>query len=436
MTVTRTSSKPMNSKANIEAEVLKRIRPSVEERTKWKRVVDDFLKRLNGKLQGAKAIVGGSGAKDTWLAGNADIDIFVRYDISFRRRSGELADLLEGVLGEVFAGCTIERVHGSRDYFQFMYMGLSFEVVPILEITNARDAVNITDVSPLHTEWVNKNGEGLKDEIRLAKQFCKAQGVYGAESYINGFSGYVLEILVIYYRGFEKLLAASIKWKEKDVIDIEKYYKGKNVMFELNKSKLQSALIVIDPVDKVRNASAALCFEKMKLFCVRAKEYLEKPEGRFFVVEKVTLEKLMDEAGGEKLRLVYVECEALAGKEDVVGTKLLKVFEFLREGLKGFSVVRGAWAWRVGERGIFYFFVKRTELDAEEIMKGPPVRLKDAVVAFTKKHRDCFEEKGVVYAREKVEHTQLGDVVGVMLKEKYVVERVKRVVRVKVVLNK
>jgi len=419
--------------SKITVKVLERIRPNVSERTKWNVVVDDFLSKLNKGLVDATAIVGGSGAKDTWLAGNADIDVFVRYDGSFSRRSGELADLLEKVLAKVFSGCKKERVHGSRDYFKFEYKGLSFEVVPILKIGKADEAVNITDVSPLHTEWVNAHGEGLKDEIRLAKQFCKAQGVYGAESYINGFSGYVLEILVIYYKGFEKLLKASAKWKVKDVIDIEKYYKGKNVLFELNKSKLQSALIVIDPVDKVRNASAALGIEKCTLFKQRACAYLLKPEENFFVVQHITIERLQKDALKEKLALVYIECEAQEGKEDVVGTKLLKVFEFLREELQGFGVVKSGWEWRQTEKGIFYFFVKLKKIAEEEIVKGPPLRLKDFVVEFKKKHIVCFEEKGIVYAREKVEHTQLEEFVVFLLKKNYVKERVEKVSSVRFV---
>ena len=83
--------------------------------------------------------------------------------------------------------------------------------------------------------------------------------------------------------------------------------------------------------------------------------------------------------------------------------------------------------------GVFYFLLKRRELDAEEIVKGPPLRLKDFVVAFQKKHKICFEKNSVLYAREKVEHTQLDDVVKKVLNEKYVTERVEKVLSVKVV---
>ncbi len=44
---------------------------------------------------------------------------------------------------------------------------------------------------------------------------------------------------------------------------------------ELNKSKIQSPLIVIDPVQAGRNAAAALSFEKYDLLRKKAKEFLK-----------------------------------------------------------------------------------------------------------------------------------------------------------------
>ena len=108
-------------------------------------------------------------------------------------------------------------------------------------------ALNIIDISPLHTVFVKKHKK-LNDEIRLAKQFCRAQDCYGAESYINGFSGYSCELLVIHYGSFKKLARKAAKWKPKVVIDILKKYKGKNPLEELNPSKTQSPLVIIDPV--------------------------------------------------------------------------------------------------------------------------------------------------------------------------------------------
>ena len=70
--------------------------------------------------------------------------------------------------------------------------------------------------------------KSILDEIKIAKAFCYANNCYGAESYVQGFSGYALELLVYYYGGFINFLRAVSKEKannkEKIVIDIEKNY--------------------------------------------------------------------------------------------------------------------------------------------------------------------------------------------------------------------
>ena len=251
-------------------------------RKKFSAATTLFLRKLNSSLKEGKAILGGSGAKGTWLSGNHDMDIFVLYGYSkFRDKSPGLSNLLETVLKKAFSGTKISRVHGSRDYFKLSFEGFNFEVVPILKISRAEQAINITDISPLHSRWVNKHAAKSKDDIRLLKRFCKAQNLYGAESYIGGFSGYVLEILIAHYGSFEKVLKASLKWKEKDIIDPSRFYKGREALFHINSSKLQSPLIVVDPVDKSRNAYAALSEDKFLRFKDTAKKYLHKPGEEF-----------------------------------------------------------------------------------------------------------------------------------------------------------
>jgi len=246
-------------------EVLAEITPSQQEKEALKTKIDVFINIINKNLKDAKAILGGSGEKDTWLKGAHDADIFVKFNFAkYQDKSGQLSDILEKHLRKIFP--TLSRLHGSRDYFQAQEQGFIFEVVPILDIKKAQQAKNITDVSPLHSAWVNKFPK-LKDEIRLTKSFCKAQSVYGAESYIQGFSGYICEILTIYYKSFSKLVNAALQWDDKVIIDVEKYYKNKDaVLFEMNKAKLHSPLILIDPVQKDRNAAAALSMEKFDLF--------------------------------------------------------------------------------------------------------------------------------------------------------------------------
>src|SRR3989344_3935006 len=416
--------------------VLQKIKPSKEEEKKFTTATASFLKALNAALFSltAKAILGGSGAKGTWLAGSHDVDIFVRFDLKkYGDKSAELSELLEKVLKKAFPKINISRLHGSRDYFQLWYQGLMFEAVPILKISKAEQALNITDISPLHSAWVNKHAVRAKDDIRLLKQFCKANNLYGAESYIGGFSGYVLEILTAHYGSFEKVLKAAQKWKEKEVVDPSKFYPTQEMaLFHINTSKLQSPLIVVDPVDKTRNAAAALSMEKLLLFKELAKKYLHKPAEEFFVKEKITFNSLQQKYNS-KGTLVFVIVIPSEGKEDVVGAKLLKVFGFLRERLQAFDVTQGGWVWDKEQEAMFYFVVKKKELPEFEIRVGPPLKMKEFVADFKKKNKNTFVDGGRIKAKVKVEYPKLNDFVKALVKEEYVKERVEKVMKVEVV---
>jgi tRNA nucleotidyltransferase (CCA-adding enzyme) len=388
------------------------MKPSKEERAKFEKVTKSFLRKI--KVKGAQAILGGSSAKDTWLSQSHDIDIFVAFDYKeFAKKSNQLSDILEPILRKSFK--KVDRLHGSRDYFQIAYQGHDFEVVPILKIEKAEQAINITDVSPLHTEWVNKNAKKLKNEIRKTKALFKANKLYGAESYINGFSGYVLEILTIYYGSFKKLLEAAVKWREKTVIDINKYYPKQMVFFEINKSKLLSPIIVVDPVDKTRNAAAALSLEKFKELKKIAKKYLANPDKSYFVKEELSFEKV----SAKNKIVVYLTLTPHEGKKDVIGAKLLKAFNYFRRELEPFTVKKADWDWN-----IFYFVLAKKELPEIEERRGPPLKLKDFVKDFKKKNKDTFTKGNHIYAKIKVPLPKLQDYVKYLITKKYFREKV------------
>ena len=159
--------------------------------------IELFLKRL-GKIVKensikAEVFAGGSIAKGTFLKNDHDVDVFVKFDLKYSGKD------ISKILGKILKPLNPKLVHGSRDYFS-VEDNLIFEIIPVLNITKSEQAENIMDMSPLHVDWVIKNSNvKLRNEIRLAKQFCKSINVYGAESYIKGFSGHVLDILVIYY---------------------------------------------------------------------------------------------------------------------------------------------------------------------------------------------------------------------------------------------
>jgi tRNA nucleotidyltransferase (CCA-adding enzyme) len=229
--------------------VLSRIRPDSSVKKKCQEVVFEISSEIKKAGIDADAVLGGSIAKGTFLRDDYDCDIFVRFALD-KYRKKDISALLKKILLKFGP----EEVSGSRNYYQFERAGIHFEIVPVLLIKKSADAANVIDVSPMHVAWIKKGlsrKKNLSDEVRLARAFCRGIGVYGAESFINGFSGHVIDILAIYYGGFRELLSASLKWKERAVIDPENYHRGK-ALFSINKSKTEGPLVLVDPVTGMR----------------------------------------------------------------------------------------------------------------------------------------------------------------------------------------
>ena len=406
-------------------EVLKEIKPTSQEEKEFKRNVNKVLTKLNANLNNATAILGGSAVKNTWLRNTREADIFVCFDYKkYKDKNDKLSDILERILKKVYPD--VIRLPGSRDYFQIKQNNFRFEIVPILKIKEAKEALNITDVSPLHARWVlnhMKKNKRIADEIRLLKQFCKAAKCYGAESYIRGFSGYVCEILIVYYKNFMNLIKDAVNWKENEVIDIEGYYKNKDPLKILNPSKL-SPLIVIDPVQKDRNAAAALSKEKFLLFKERANQFIRDPSKEFFIIKKLDINKLK-----ELGNLVVLDVAPLEGKEDIIGCKLVKALNFVAKQLKknGFNLIEYGWDWDKEKKASFYFITNQAELPKIRIRRGPPIKATYYVKKFKEKHKETFVKHGRIYAKVKRKLTKLEEIVKEIINQPYVRDKVKRI---------
>ncbi|MBN2423354.1 CCA tRNA nucleotidyltransferase [Candidatus Woesearchaeota archaeon] len=366
--------------------------------------VDYFVKEINNQIKRNKikavCVKGGSVAKGTFIKNDYDIDLFVKFNYSYNNQ--DLSLLLKKILSGFKK---LDLVHGSRDYFQIKHQNLNCELVPVLDIKEPGKALNVTDMSPMHVDWVKKNIKNKQeDEIRLTKKFCKAQGIYGAESYINGFSGHVIDILIIFYGSFLELLKNSVKWKQKVIIDINSYYKNKKILFELNKSKTHGPLIVVDPVFPDRNAAAALSLEKFNLFKKKAKEFLKNPSEEFFVRERVDLESLKKRA--RKNKLIFLDVIPVKGKEDVTGSKLLKAHKYIEEELKknDFKLIDSGWDWDKKNKAVFWYIAGKENLPEYKEITGPPTKITEHCKVFKEKYSDCSVKNGKLYAKIKREY--------------------------------
>ncbi len=378
--------------------IKKEIRPDKSvliEINKFTETINESIKKNKIK---AVCVPGGSIAKGTFLKDDFDVDLFVKFDYSYKKEN--LSELLEKVL----KGHNYEMIHGSRDYFQININKINYELVPVLDVKNPELALNVTDMSPLHVDWVIKNlKKGQDDEIRLTKKFCKTIGVYGAESYIRGFSGHVIDILIIYYGSFLTLLKESKKWKAPLIIDTEKYYKtSREILFNMNQSKVEGPIIIVDPILKTRNAASAISYEKFALFKKKAFEFLKDPSEKYFVQEEIGKTYLKKKY---RKNLFILSLEAKKGKRDVVGSKILKAFKFMKIELMamGFEVKEAGWHWNNKKHVLFWFVFKETTLPEKRVIEGPPIEMKDACKNFKKKYKKCFEKNKKLNAEHKIE---------------------------------
>ena len=406
-------------------EILDEYRLSKTEWRELKSKIVGVLKDINIYIRKNKVkadvVVGGSAAKGVLLKGDFDVDLFVRFDPKYKNE-----DISE-ILGKILKPFKPARLQGSRDYFQFPKEGIHYEVVPVLRIKKWREAVNVTDASPLHVVWVNskvRKNPRLIDEIILAKVFLKANRLYGAESYIGGFSGHVVDILVINYGSFLNFLRGAVKWKPFVVVDVERHYKGREP--DLNQSKI-GPLILIDPVQPQRNAAAAVNLETFNRLIEVAKRFLKSPNQKYFVRAELGESKLKAIAGPDKL--ITLELGLKRGKLDVNGARIVKTLEFLATKLKenDFKVINKGWEWDKGSKAIVWLVVDRKPLEKVKMHAGPPINLKEHAAAFKKIYKKSFVKDGKLFAEIKRKYTEPEKLAGVLLKDEYIAGRFRQI---------
>ncbi len=373
------------------------------------KLTKNFIGVLNSGLRtsgtDAEAFVGGSFARGTLVKQDAyDVDVFVRFDWKYDKISEILNVVLKKVCNEI--GLKLERVHGSRDYYKVRPNDVNqrwyFEVIPVTKIKKPSEERNITDLSYFHVPYVKRKIKGLENQVRLAKVFFKAQRVYGAETYVRGFSGYTLELLTIHYKGFLKMLKAlSKETGERIVLDMEKHYKKKgDVFIELNESKLNSPIILVDPTYKERNALAALSHETFYKFQEAARNFLKNPSEKFFIEEEIDVEKMKKKAKSKKAEFLHLRIRTNRQEGDIAGTKLRKFSDMMIVELSRYYKVSDYEFDYSGEQDADVYLIGKSRNEVVRI--GPPLHLKKFVRAFKKEHMNTYEKNKMIHAKIKI----------------------------------
>lgn len=383
-------------------EQLEIVKPSKEDQNRINKTAKDFQKKLREKLKNknikADVFIGGSLAKGTLVKKDIyDIDIFIRFDLKYSDK--EISKLLGSVLGN-----TAKKVHGSRDYYQIKSEDILIEIIPVLKITTPLGAMNVTDLSYFHVNYLVKrikSDKKLADEIRLAKAFAYAQNVYGAESYIHGFSGYALELLIVHYKSFQKFIKeiakTNITKNNKITIDTKGFFKNnKSIIEETNPSKITGPIIIIDPTFSERNAGSSLSHQTLNKFKEACKKFLNNPSKKFFELQDTESEFKKH----KEVKILKIRTNKQPG--DIAGTKSKKFFKFFYNQLnKEFEIKKSGFDYDDINNLAKFYFIPAPKLD--EIKRGPPVTAVHHLTGFKKAHPSAFIKDG--FAHIKVKHS-------------------------------
>jgi len=405
--------------------VLEDIRPSETEIKEEQRFAKEIMKKLN--VKGGKTVLTGSVAKKTFLKKGRDLDIFILFSKNTKKDSFEKIILL--AVKKAFPGEKYEIGYAEHPYVKLYIKGRKIDVVPAYEIKKAEERISAVDRSVLHTKYILKKLEKV-DDVLLLKQFLKANELYGAEIKVEGFSGYLCELMIIKYGGFVKLLRNSVKWKKPVIIDIEKHWR--KIDGNIIERKFDSPLIVIDPTDRDRNVAAALSERNFKKFISKAKGFLKNPGKKYFFKED-DVEKKIERMKKKKGAIYSIKMKTPKAVDDILWGQLKKLDKNIKTSLSEFTVLESI-LHSDKKNTIIVLRVQREKLLGKKKIRGPFTKMEEDVKRFRKVHKNIFSEKGRVYAWEKRKLRSISEVLQEFFKSKKAVPS--RFTKIKVVLSK
>lgn len=408
--------------------VLKRTVPSPEERSKVYSLSKTLRERVLESARGAeleiKVNVEGSIAKNTWLRESPELDIFMYVPPSVPKE--ELGSTYLDLAKRALSGREQIERFAEHPYLEAIVDGVRVNIVPCYLVKRG-EWKSATDRTPFHTRYVKPLlNEKLANQIRLLKGFMKGIGVYGAEMKVGGFSGYLCELLILFYGSFLQTIEATCEWKRRTEIDIESYYEGR--LDELQ-GLFPESFVIVDPVDERRNVASAVREERLSELIAASRAFLDKPNIRFFFPDEtkpMTAQKLIQTMKTRGSTIIFVCSGSVNVVPDVLWGQLYKSQRSLKRLAKrnDFRVIRDAVFSDEKKLNIFLLEVENPSLPALKKHLGPPLDRKMECRRFLKRHLDSpnvlsgpriQEERWVVDLKRK--HSTLLELLQATLKD-------------------
>jgi tRNA nucleotidyltransferase (CCA-adding enzyme) len=380
--------------------VLKDVSPTAAENEGTKRAINIIMGRL--KLvtpRNVEILLAGSVARGTHVRGNFDIDIFLLFPRSMNEEVMEKKglEIAKKVIKNKDESYSIRYAEHPYTKLAFGSLGVEAEIVPAYKISDITEKSTAVDRTQLHNDFVLSTlTERQKGEVRLLKTFLHAHGVYGAEARIEGFSGYLCEILICYFGSFTNAMAYAAGMKFPLAIDVlhkKEYAKGSKELAAMI-GEFKHNFIVLDPTDEHRNVAANVSDESLSRLIIAARALMKDPSNLTFYGKGYSDSNARGKVASIRKSL-GVEAYLMSFKlpdiaEDITWQQLKRLNSRLDALLKhnGFEPILALQ--NIDNRdAIIAFLIGRPHITTRAV-GGPSVLIREAYEQFVKAHRDSM----------------------------------------------
>jgi tRNA nucleotidyltransferase (CCA-adding enzyme) len=393
--------------------VSERVTPDADERERLRAVAAELTDRAETAIDDlpvdADVTQVGSSARSTWLAGDRDIDLFVRFPTEIDREELERygLDVGQAVLPDG------HQEYAEHPYVKGEYQGFDVDLVPCYAVDAATDIRSAVDRTPFHDAYLQaRYTPELAEAARLLKRFMKGVGVYGSDLRTEGFSGYLVELLVLEHGGIVPLVEAAAEWRPPVRFDPRGGDGGRPSAAdpdgdggpaevppeEAEAAEFDDPLVVIDPTDPDRNVAAVLSAANLARFQHYCRELLDDPrESLFFPeptepIDAAGVREHLDRRGSHAVAVVFETPDVV---EDQLYPQLRRSLNGITEELdrRGFEVLRATtFANGVGDeasgQSVLFVETSVSELPAVARHEGPPVHVGEHAASFYQAYAD------------------------------------------------
>ncbi|MDC4231509.1 MAG: CCA tRNA nucleotidyltransferase [Nitrosopumilus sp.] len=310
---------------------------------------------------------GGSFAKGTWLSKDADVDIFIRFKKSTSEEKFEKVSKKIGFASLKKYSPYVR--YSEHPYVEAKIKNTKINVVPFYDV-KIGEWKSAADRSPFHTKFMEKSlTSKMRNEVRILKTFLKSNGLYGAEIARQGFSGYISEVLVLYFGSFANVIKSISEVKENQII-------GKA------SKKFETPIVIIDPIDSNRNLAAAISDENVGKFILASRAFKEKPALKFFKNKKVIISKK------HWKNLLVVKFDFKIRSPDIIWGQIKRATSSLSTQLEleGFKVLRSKPHTDQQKEVYLFFLLESTKISEIYPKNGPEFFREDSAKSFISKN--------------------------------------------------